>query len=193
MTRQVALEWQQIQDAIHQWACEATGGLTWLWADQDTSQEPWPYGVLSVVSGPNPIPGSIDEIRWDADAETNTHTGPRSFTIGFQVSVGPPDSNTRPDEGSESILATLHSTIGFQATRDLLYGANVSVAEVLAINPIGLYVGQEFVDRAQMDIRFHTQAALIEAVGPIDKVEIASSYTGNPVYDATDTIDLTGG
>jgi hypothetical protein len=189
MTRQLAVNWEQIQNAIHQWACSVTD-ITWVWANQDTAQQDYPFGAISMVSGL--LKTGLDEIRWDPDEERNLHTGPREFTLGFQVSVGEPNSNQRPDESAESILATLQSSIGFEATREILFAANVALIEELAIVPLDLFIGSDHISRAQLDLRFGTQATLAEAIDPIETLEVTSEYS-TPTYGGTDEIDLTGG
>lgn len=193
MTRQLAVNWQQIQDAIHAWACSVTE-IHWDWANQDTAQNPYPYGVISLVSGL--LKTGIDEVRWDpsTDPPRNIHTGPREFTVGFQVNVGEPASNERPDDNAESILSTLQASVGFEATRAILWkGANVSVIEELPIVPLDLFIGTDHVSRAQLDIRFLSQSCLVESIEPIETLELTSEYENHPSLGGTDTIDLSGG
>ncbi len=189
MTRQSALEWQQIQDGIYAWACQVTG-IDWVWANQDTAQIEYPYGVLTVVSGP--IKSSLDEIRYDAARNVNIHTGPRQFTIGFQVSVGEKNSNERPDESAEAILTTLQASVQFEATKAIFRAANIAVEVENPIQVIDLQIGTDKISRAALDIGFLTATCIEETIDPIETIVIDSEYRDNPSRDGSDTIDLTG-
>lgn len=193
MTRALAVEWHVIQDAIYQWACQATE-IDWVWSDQDTAQQRYPYGVISPVSGLAKT--GIDEVRWvpPVAPETkgrNVHTGPRVFTLGFDVQVGEPDSNSRPDMSAHSILSTLQATTGFVATSEILFPANVAIIEELPIVPLGQFIGSNHISRAQMDIRFGTQSCIEEAIDQIDVMEITIEISNHPAQGGTDTLDLT--
>lgn len=169
-----AVCWEDIQNAIAEWACGATG-LTWVWADQKAPQPPYPYGLLNVIAGLTKI-GGLDEQRVveNGDETELIHTGPREFTVSFQVQVGLPEADEDARVFAENYLATLMATTSFESAKVIFRRANISVVEELPIQSLDLVIATETVSRASMDIRFQTQSALREVIVPLEQVQIQS-------------------
>ena len=169
-----AVDWKAIQDGIHRWCCSSTG-LEWVWADQKAPQPLYPYGLLNVVSGLTKV-GGLDErrTRCENGRIEQIITGPRYFTISFQVQVGLPSSDNDARVFAESYLATLQASVLLESSRQILKRSNIAVVEELPIQSLDLVIATETVSRAAMDIRFVTQSCLVEEIPAIDVVRIES-------------------
>lgn len=186
---QLPIDSETHEDALIDWFMEATGLPCVIWRDQDAPQPEYPYGTLSIISGPTKI-GGVDEIRQrvldpqpDGPAAPALPielqiVGPREMTVSCQINVGPPNDND-PTENSRSLMAAAQAALGLPSFAAKLKTAGLSVIEELPILQTNVQIADLWVSRSQMDVRFGLTSCVVEKSAVIETVKITASAPFN--------------
>lgn len=176
------IEWRTIEDAMYTWITDSTG-LTAVWANQNVVQPRYPYASLQIISGPTKEAG-VDELRTTTDLGaaagqeiTMQTVGMRLVTLNAQVHVGPPDDNN-PDSHARHLMSVAQAALNAESARSKFRVANIAVIDEGDIIDTSLVVGQEWIARASMDVRFRVTSCYTEQVGYIERVSVDGTFEG---------------
>ena len=151
-------DWETIHDAIFDWFNVSTALPNIVWANQDIRQPPYPYGTLSILSGPI-AQAPQDEYRREMVTQGSetyllNHTGNLyQIVVSANVFVGPPD-NANPDSNAISIMARAKAALGVREFITQLSEAGIGIVEGMAIQQLDFVQDAKWVSRAQMDVMF---------------------------------------
>lgn len=177
-----AIDWQDVEDALHRWFVDSTDLQCVIWGDQDAPQPPYPYGVITIIAGPTKI-GGIDETRQEPIADPLPaapsfpiellKVGPREITLSCQINVGPPDDQN-PSENSRTLMSAAQAALGLPSFTNPLREAGLAVIEELPIGEFNIQIADIWVSRSQMDVRFGLTSSVREESPIIETVEITA-------------------
>ncbi len=180
MTDTIAINWENIQNALYNWVSSKTD-IAWIWANQDAPQPSYPYGVLNIISGPVKI--GFDELRYlvSDDKLDLDVVGNRQFTCSLQVNIGPPDADVLPNYDSRALMSYLQATLGLPSVQDLFRTANFSVINAPVAEQFDQVVADFWISRTQMDLICQTTSCITETdTDAFDKVKVSSDIEGAP-------------
>lgn len=100
--------------------------------------------------------------------------GLREITVSCQIFVARPDS-LDPTKHALHFMSIAQSSLGLPAYLTALSTAGLAVIEEGAILDIAEVVGDSFISRASMDVRFGLAASAVERTGYIETVKISST------------------
>lgn len=84
----MSVDWNTIRNTIHSWAAaKSTLGVNKIfWANQDNPRQPYPYGVLNIISDRTLGPGQ-SEYKYNVGTNLldRTHYVYHMFTVSFQI------------------------------------------------------------------------------------------------------------
>lgn len=176
----VPIDWRRIRDTLWQWFAEVSGCET-IWADQAAPQPAYPYASLNILPGTTED-GALDEERIQDDGSLLI-TGPRDFVLSCQIHVNE-ETAKNPNCGARARAEAVKASLGTPMFQADFQAANVGVRERGPIQMIDLVVGAEWVNRAQVDIRFGTTSNVdisvwpdLAKVGWFDTVSVSSEIT----------------
>jgi len=173
------IQWRAIENVIHFWMSESTG-LKTIWQNQDAPQPTWPYATLNVIAGPLKV--GQDGVRYEIDGDNLNacYNGMREFTVSCQVDGGP---RGKCETEAREFLTAAQFALGLPKYRDRFREVELSVVDDNGpVQSFDLVVGETWITRSTLDIRFYTAANLIETGADwFNEVEISSDMgTGNP-------------
>jgi len=176
------IEWRTAEDAMYTWITDATG-LTTIWANQNVVQPKYPYASLQIISGPTKEAG-IDELRTTTDLSAATGeeismqtVGFRLLTLNAQIHVGPTNDNN-PDAHARHLMSVAQATLNAESARSKFRVANIAVIDEGDIIDTSLVIGQEWIARASLDVRFRVSSCYTEQVGYIERVSVDGTFDG---------------
>ena len=176
------IDWEDVENALHRWFTDSTDLECVIWGNQDAPQPPYPYGTITIITGPTKV-GGIDETLQEALADPLPpapelpieliKAGPREITLSCQVNVGPPDDNN-PGMHSRSIITAAQAALGLPSFSASLRKAGIAVIEELPIAEFSIQIADLWVSRSQMDVRFGLISVVREESPIIETVEITA-------------------
>lgn len=183
------IAWTTLENAIQAFFVAASG-LTVIWGNQAGPRPAYPYGTVSIISGPTPV--GIDELRTVAadppvaipdEGGVLSAVGNRDITVSFQV-FGPAGS-VAPTAHARSYAAAVVAAFELPLYGDALKLAGVAIREIIPINLPDRQVADSWQSRAAVDVRFGIVSEVSQPIHVIESVEV----NAEPGADDLGTLD----
>ena len=176
----MALDWSDIEDALHTWARDSSGlpDAQVVWADQNVNQ---PSGAHLVIRfGAFTQLGSIDAVRVLTDLDRDAGEEIEHRTQGVRelvVSVQAFSPATVGDATARSLLSRLQSSLALPGVREGLYAAGLACLEQGTVLNLAEVANADFQGRASLDVRFGLTDEASEFTGYIASTEVTNETT----------------
>jgi len=186
MTISDPIDMREFMKAVYDWYTSSTGLFT-IWTGQSKTRPSYPYGTLTLVSGPIPI-ANQPELRYDdnptqpapSGAELElVHSIPCTITVSCQARVSQDNANS-PDTFAKNYTNRALLGLSQLTQRALWREANIGIIEarVLSLPPDRL--GEAFISRDGLEIVFTVVLSSTEFETYIEKMDIESPDLGIP-------------
>jgi hypothetical protein len=176
------LNWQTIEDTIYDWFTEQSG-VSVVWGNQDSPEEPYPFGVLSVISGPLMV-APQDEVKWTTDLSKPLGQevalnieGLRELVVSCQIFAEPPTS-LDPSAHPRFIMSRVQASLSAPSVLEAFRNANMSIIRAGDIIILDAPDDDTWIARANMDVRFYLMSQSVEESGFMNEIEITSTPFG---------------
>ena len=176
------IDLEAFENAVHAWFHDAIG-IAAIWQHVSTPQPPYPYGSLSITSGPIAASPSWEQ-RQSTDLNRALGTEveveacvPCTFSVSCQVYVGQPAS-VSPNERAGAYLNAALARLQLPSVQAQLRAAGIAVLRAGPVQDLDQLIEDAWVSRANLDVTFGAALSLTEYVGFIEHVHAESTSLG---------------
>lgn len=167
------IPWTTVENAIQAFFTAATG-LVVIWGNQPIPRPAYPYGTITIISGPTPV--GIDEDRVTAASPdlgipnpggALSVVGNREITVSFQVKGAA--GVITPTEHARNYVGAALAAFDVPLYANPLRAAGCAVRQVTSISLPDQQVADSWFSRAVLDVRLGLASNIINQ--PIDVIE----------------------
>lgn len=172
------IDWLTIENALYDWFQEQAD-IAVIWGNQDAPQPPYPYGTITIISGPNPVMAfdervynTIDGAPAGEEVQISTF-GDRNITVSLQAYVGPPD-NFNPAKNARAIMSRVQASMAAQSVIEFFRSKNIAMLGQQPMQNIDEVIEDTWISRANMDAIFGFSSLTTEKYGYIKETLVSA-------------------
>lgn len=191
-TPQPSIAWEDVEQALVDWATEATG-LETVWAEENGPQPNRPYVKLDWLTYPTAIGDDyfVDTLDSTTNEIERALEGVREATVNVQVL----SSSTRAGQNAAYYCDLLSNSLGSDGVvRDHFSPVRMAPWDWQSINKDAFAEDDKAISRASFDLRLGFSAGIglpSERVGIITSVSISGTISDPPATAYAQSVSIT--